>query len=182
MNKIIKTFLAFAVILLVITMYGMFFCSSHIHFERKITINQKKAIVFNYLNDYRNYNYWSPWYKMDTAAVYILEANQPGPGSVIRWKSEKRELGSGYVKIISTSGDSLIHQELNFSNTPSTSDFRLTENQGVTTLIWSLEFEVGSNPLLRIMGKFIDSMVKDDFENGLKNIKANSEKIIDVQS
>ncbi|MBL0104711.1 MAG: SRPBCC family protein [Bacteroidetes bacterium] len=95
----------------------------------------------------------------------------------MRWKSDNKELGDGYIKILTLEPDSVISEELNFSNTPSTSGFTLKENGDSTLVRWNLEFEVGSNPILRILGKFIDSMVRDDFENGLKNIKSRTEQI-----
>ena len=171
MRLFLRVLFVFGGLLILLSAYGLLFCSPHVHFERSITIHQKRSVVYNYLSDFKNFNNWSPWYGKDTTAVYSFEGSTSGAGATFRWKSESKELGDGYIKILSLEPDSVISEELNFSRTPSTSGFTLKENGDSTLVRWNLEFEVGSNPILRILGKFIDSMVRDDFENGLKNIK-----------
>lgn len=40
-----------------------------------------------------------------------------------------------------------------------------------TKVTWAFEFDTGFNPLLRILGKFMDGMVGKDFEKGLSKLK-----------
>jgi uncharacterized membrane protein len=177
MRLFLRVLFVFGGLLILISAYGLLFCSSHIQFERSIAIHQKQSVVFNYLNDFKNYNDWSPWYDKDTTAIYTYSNPTSGPGSMLKWKSDSKEVGEGYIKILSVEADSVIREELNFSHSPASSGFNLKEVGDTTYVRWHLEFEVGANPILRILGKFMDSMVRDDFENGLKNIKAKTEAI-----
>ena len=55
--------------------------------------------------------------------------------------------------------------------------FTFAPEEAGTRVTWAFEFEVGMNPLLRIIGKFMDGMVGKDFEKGLARLKSNLEKM-----
>ncbi|MFX7894998.1 SRPBCC family protein, partial [Acinetobacter baumannii] len=58
----------------------------------------------------------------------------------------------------------------------STGEFRLTPRDGGTKVSWSMDGDMGRNPLNRWMGLFMDRMVGPDFDAGLANLKALAEK------
>jgi hypothetical protein len=44
-------------------------------------------------------------------------------------------------------------------------------------MTWAMKMDAGMNPLMRIMGKFMDGMVGPDFEKGLNKLKARVESM-----
>ncbi|MFN8165419.1 MAG: hypothetical protein U0X76_04410 [Bacteroidia bacterium] len=156
MNKIIKAFLAFVISCLLLQCTAYYFCSSHIHPNESRSIRRKQRHHLFSLMITEITTTGRRWYKMDTAAVYILKANQPGPGSVIRWKSKRRRLGSGVLKKIISHppGDSLIHGAiLAILRQHRFSVDRKSGRHNYQHLVAG--FEVGSSPLLRIMGNLL---------------------------
>lgn len=176
--KIFKRILiALAILLLVIAAIG-FMLPSKVYVERSTVINQPKESVFSYVNDLRNFNAWSPWHDMDTAARYTFEGPSSGVGATMHWASDNKDVGKGFMKYIEVSGDTLIREQLGFMSQGSASAiFRFVSEGQATRVSWAFEFEVGANPLLRIIGKFMDGVVGKDFEKGLAQLKSNLEKM-----
>ncbi len=65
--------------------------------ERSIEISAPKAVVWQQISLWKNFNNWNPWAKMDTNAVYTYAGNDGQPGSSIQWKGNK-DMGSGSMK------------------------------------------------------------------------------------
>ena len=42
--------------------------------------------------------------------------------------------------------------------------------QGATEVTWSMDMDLGVNPVFRVMGLFMDGMIGPNFELGLANI------------
>lgn len=99
-----------------------------------------------------------------------------GPGAVWAWKSKSQ--GDGRMTFTTAEPPKRLAYELYFPdfNTTSTGDFRLDANGGATQVTWSMDGNMGSNPVYRWMGLFMDKMVGPDFDAGLANLKALAEK------
>jgi hypothetical protein len=176
MRIIKKVLIILAIMFVVVAAIGFIFFPSHIHVERSATINQKQDVVFKYVNNLSNWNSWSPWYMLDTAARYSSEGPAEGVGSILKWESEVRNVGKGSMKIIDSKPDSLIREELSFmEGGVATSYYRFTSDDGGTKVTWGFDTEAGANPLGRIIGGFMDGMIGKDFEQGLTRLKAITE-------
>jgi uncharacterized membrane protein len=180
MRLITKILKVLAIALLVIAAIGLIFFSSRIHVERSITINQKQDVLFNYVNDLRNWNNWTPWYQLDTMAKFTYEGPQSGTGAIIRWDSNNKDVGKGSIIIFESKPDSLIRQHLNFMEQKDTahSYFRFEPVTGGTLVKWGFDVDAGANPLLRIMGSFMDDYIGMDFDKGLSRLKEVAESIL----
>ena len=167
-----KILIVLAILLLVISAIGLFFFSSHIHVERSIVINQNKSMVFDFTGDLKNYNQWSPWYEFDTTAQYSYSSVTSGVGASVNWKSENDKVGNGSMTIVEVVNDSMMVLDLNFmEDGVAKGTYFFTPEGNGTKLTWGLDFEAGMNPLLRIMGKFMDKMIGPDFDRGLNKLK-----------
>lgn len=177
--KILKKILiVVAVLLLVISAIGLLFFPSHIHVDRSIVINQNRSMVYDYAMELKNYNQWSPWYERDTAAEYIVSSNSSGVGASMNWKSKVDEVGTGSMTITNAVKDSMISLDLNFmENGVAKGTYTFVPEGNGTKMTWGLDFEAGMNPLLRIMGKFMDKMVGPDFDRGLNKLKEKLESM-----
>lgn len=167
-----KILLVAAVLLLVISAIGLLFFSSHVHVERSIVIKQNRTAMFDYVNDLKNYQKWSPWFELDTAAKYSYSGSASGAGAIMSWESKVKSVGSGNMKITDVIKDSLINVDLDFmKNGVAKSSYSFTTQNDSTKMTWGLDYEAGANPILRIMGKFMDGIVGDDFQKGLNKLK-----------
>src|SRR6184192_2987520 len=59
--------------------------SSTYHVERSTTINAPASVVFAQVNDFHNWNAWSPWAKMDPAMKQTFEGAPAGTGAIYAW-------------------------------------------------------------------------------------------------
>ena len=99
-----------------------------------------------------------------------------GAGAVWAWKSKSQ--GDGRMTVTSAEPGKRLGYELYFPDfgTTSTGDFRLDANGGGTQVTWSMDGDMGSNPIYRWMGLFMNKMVGPDFDTGLANLKTLAEK------
>jgi hypothetical protein len=52
---------------------------------RSATISAPAPAVFAQVNDFHNWEAWSPWAKLDQAAKYSFEGPSAGTGAAFRW-------------------------------------------------------------------------------------------------
>jgi hypothetical protein len=167
-----KIVLGLAILLLLVSAVGLLFFSSHVEIRRSVTINRPVGLVFDYLNNLSNYNEWSPWYQMDTTAQYTVSGPASGVGAKMSWVSKNEQVGQGsliYTEVVE--GKSIKH-DLNFmENGVAKGEYVLEPADAGTRVSWVFSFEAGANPLLRIMGAFMQDMVGADFDKGLARMK-----------
>ncbi len=177
MRIFFKILIVIGIILLVFSAIGLLFFSSHIHVEKSITINKSPDIVFNYVNNLDNWNNWSPWYKLDPSAKYTMTGPHSGAGAKLSWESDNSKVGKGSMTITEVKPNELIKEDLNFMENGIAKSYYAfaPEAGGGTKVSWGFDVEAGANPLMRIMGAFMDDMVGEDFNKGLNSLKQNLE-------
>ena len=100
-----------------------------------------------------------------------------GVGSKLAWSSEHPQVGNGNQEIILSEPDQRVETALDFGEMGlAKAGFLLEENAGVTTVTWTLDTDMGSNPVGRWMGLMMDRWVGADYELGLSNLKSLIEK------
>ena len=67
--------------------------------ERSKIINSPKASVYNYVNDYRNWEDFETWSDQDTQTQYNYPENTIGKGASYNWVGKN---GSGNIQTIFT--------------------------------------------------------------------------------
>lgn len=170
--KIVKRILLIlAVLLLVIAGIGLLL-SRHVHVERSLVINADPNTLFSYTVNFDNWNSWSPWYDLDTTTQYTFEGPHSGVGAILKWNSSNKDVGQGSMITTELNSPQLIKQDYVFMGTDTAkAEFHFDPSEKGTKVTWSLDMEMGFNPLLRILGKFMDGMVGKDFEKGLAKLK-----------
>ena len=175
--KIIKAILITLVLLIIIVTGVGFFSPSHIRIERSITIQSPAEIIRSQVNDLKCWTKWSPWYRMDTTMTIVYHTITSGVGAGYTWNSNNKNVGSGDMTITASSKDS-ISTAINFmQNGIATSNFIFKKSGTGIKLTWTMESDMGANPIKRIVGLFMDEKVGADFEKGLSNLKAVVEAI-----
>lgn len=145
----------------------------HFVMARKIEIDASPAAVFAQINDFHNWQEWSPWAKIDPQAKATFEGPASGEGAVFGWDGNA-EVGQGTMKIVKSRPDALIDIEMRFvkpMEDTAAVQFTFVPVDGKTLVEWSMS---GKRDLL---GKTIcmcmnmDRMVGAKFEEGLASIK-----------
>lgn len=149
------------------------------HVRRSISIKASPERIFALINDFHNWDAWSPYEKMDPAMKRIFHGTHRGNGAVYEWESESNKPGTGRMEIIESSPQSKIVIQLDLAKpleTINIVEFTLASEGDETIVIWDMH---GPNPYIgKLMGIFYDrdSMVGKDFEQGLINLKTIAER------
>src|SRR5678816_4224754 len=75
--------------------------------ERTTTIAAPQADVFAKVNDFHKWDAWSPWAKLDPAAIVGFEGPEAGQGAAMTW-SGNSEVGEGKVTIVESRPSDLV--------------------------------------------------------------------------
>ncbi len=137
------------------------------------TIGAPPEAVFKVVNDFRQWDAWSPWSKLDPSMKKSLEGPPEGAGAVYHW-SGNNEVGEGTTRLIESKPSELVAMKLEFVRPfAGTSDVQFTfapEGEG-TRVTWAMQ---GKKPFIgKVMGLFMDcdKMCGDQFNEGLANLK-----------
>ena len=145
---------------------------------RSATFNAPRAVVFSQVDDFHNWQAWSPWAKLDPAAKNTFEGPASGKGASFKW-SGNDEIGEGKMTVLESRPSELISIKLEFIRPfedTSTTDFTFVGADDETVVTWSMTGK--HNFISKAMCLFMnmDKMVGDDFEKGLGQMKVISEK------
>lgn len=144
--------------------------------SRSIVINAPKTQVFPYLNELKNWQKWSVWIERDPEMVFTYGKATSGLGAHQKWKSKSQ--GEGEITYTEVVPNELIKYDLHFTDWESTSlgSFTLAVAGNETEVTWSDEGKLSWNPVMRIMGRFFDKWIGEDFEAGLSKLKTTVEQ------
>ncbi len=146
--------------------------------ERKITIDAPPEAVFKEVNDFHNWQKWSPWLKLDPNAKEIYEGPPAGKGAIFKWIGNKN-VGEGSMTILESVPDKEIKIKLEFLEPfpdKANTDFTFVPKGDKTEVTWSM---YGTKEFLgKVMGVVFDMevMVGGNYEIGLANLKRVVEK------
>jgi len=173
----IKKILLGLVVIVVVLCIVIALQSSTYHVERTATVNAPAPVVFAQVNDFHNWNAWSPWAKLDPAMKQTFEGASAGNGAIYTWNGNK-EVGQGQMLITESHPSDLVKIKLDFIRPfAGTSDtvftFKPAGNQ--TTVTWSMSGD--KNFIAKAFHLFVNmyKMIGGDFEKGLAQMKAVAE-------
>lgn len=143
---------------------------------RRATINAPVAEIHGLVDDFREWQRWSPWEGMDPDQVRTYSGSDSGVGAVYEWRGN-RKVGEGRMEIRQSTPDRVV-VALDFLKpfkSSNTTSFELKDLGGTTEVTWRM---VGPlTTATRIMGIFrsMDKMIGPDFERGLAQLAAATE-------
>ena len=158
-------------IALIVVVVGVaFVLPQNVHVERSTVIAAAPDQVFAVVNDFTRSKEWGPWYKRDPKMKLTLEGPPAGLGAKMSWKSESE--GEGSQEIIESKPFSYVKTKLEFRPQGTAfAAFTLEPAEGGTKVVWSMDTDMGMNPIGRYMGLMFDGWVGKDYEEGLANLK-----------
>jgi len=166
-----------ALLIVVIVLVGVaYMLPRDSHVERSVVIDRPAAVVFPFVNSFKRFNEWSPWVQYDPNAKLTFSGPDAGPGAAMSWAGNSK-VGPGSEIITESIPDKRVSVDLDFGDMgTSKASWLLSPAGNSTTVVWTLDANVGNNPIGRYMGLFMDKMVGADYERGLAQLKALAEK------
>jgi hypothetical protein len=174
LKKILLGFVAvIAVLAVVIAMQP-----SDFRVSRSATMAAPPAAIFAQVNDFHNWEEWSPWIKVDPNAKTSFEGPSAGKDAKFSW-SGNIEVGEGSMTIVDSQPHERILIRLDFVKPfegTSDAEFTFQPEGDQTNVTWSM---AGTNNFMaKAISLVIDceKMTGDYFEKGLASLKAIVEK------
>jgi uncharacterized protein YndB with AHSA1/START domain len=146
--------------------------------QRSASIKAPPEKIFAVVNDFHRWTEWSPWEKLDPAMKRTLSGAPSGKGAVYAWEGNSKA-GAGRMEILESAPSTKVAIQLDFIKPfegHNITAFTLVPQGDTTTLNWTM---TGPTPFIsKLMQVFVnmDTMIGKDFEAGLANLKALTEK------
>jgi hypothetical protein len=93
-----------------------------------------------------------------------------GPGSFMQWTSEKQGNGKLTFKSMLPPDEAMYELDMG-DGMVSTGKFVLVPEGLNTKLVWSMNGDVGMNPMFKYVVLFMDKFVGPDFDKGIENLQ-----------
>lgn len=172
------------VILLVLALLGATFAAyvalqpAEFKISRSAVIDAPASKVFAQVNDFHQWEAWSPWAKLDPNSKATYEGPAAGVGASFAWAGNN-QVGEGRMTITESKPVERILINLEFlkpMKATSLTEFTFTPEAGQTRVTWTMS---GRNNFIGKAMNLVmncDKMVGGYFEKGLTQMKAVAEK------
>lgn len=128
------------------------------------------------VDDFREWQKWSPWEGLDPALHREYSGPDHGVGATYRWSGNKKA-GEGRMEVTDSTPTSVV-VDLEFLKpfrATNVTTFALTPLGDATEVTWTMTGE--RNAAMSLLGRlFFDKAVGRDFEKGLASLKAEAER------
>lgn len=144
---------------------------------RSTTIQAPAESIFPLIDDFHQWERWSPWEKVDPALKRTYGGAANGRGAIYEWFGNKA-VGQGRMEIIESTPPSRLLIKIDFLvpfEAHNTVEFTLQAQGDHTLLTHAMS---GPSPYIaKLMGLFfsMDKMIGDKFEEGLGSLKTIAE-------
>ena len=146
--------------------------------ERSTRISAPPERIFHYVNDFHQWGVWSPYEKLDPSMKRTYGGAGAGKGAVYEWDGNSKA-GQGRMEIIESAQPANIVIKLDFIKPFEAHNkvvFTLTPKGDATEVNWAMQGPVPYMAKIVHVFMDMDGMVGKDFEAGLANLKAVTEK------
>jgi hypothetical protein len=148
--------------------------------EREIVINKPKPLVFHYLKNIKNQDYFSKWVMTDPNMKKDFKGTDGTVGFVYAWDSTNKQAGAGEQEIISIDEGNKIDIEVRFirpfAGTAYTPFYTEALSPDQTKVIWGIKNKMKYPMNLMVALMNMEKMLGNDVEISLKNLKDILEK------
>lgn len=143
----------------------------HVKVARSVTINRPASLVYATVNSFVLFPKWSPWQDLDPNMIQTTEGARDGVGAKLLWKGNEK-VGSGSQLITSSTPNQAVASDLDFGEMGvAKSLVTLAPEGGTTQATWTVDVDMGANPIGHYIGLTMDSMLGKDFATGLNRLK-----------
>jgi uncharacterized protein YndB with AHSA1/START domain len=146
--------------------------------QRSASFKAPPEKLFALMNDFHQWEAWSPWEKVDPAIKRTYSGAASGKGAVYEWNGNN-DIGQGRIEIIDSVPPSKIVLKIDFIKPfegHNTIEFTLVKQGDITTVTQAMYGP--SSYVHKLLGVFcsMDKMVGQKYEEGFANLKAIAEK------
>ena len=144
---------------------------------RRATMTARAPAVFAQVNNFHNWEAWSPWARLDPAMKQTYEGPEAGSGAIYLWDGNS-EVGAGRMTLVESRTNELVRIKLEFLRpfaSVNSTDFTF-QSQGdkgeQTAVTWTM---TGKNNFISkafCLFMDMDKMIGGDFEKGLAQMKS----------
>jgi Polyketide cyclase / dehydrase and lipid transport len=174
MKILIRVVVGLAVLAVLLLGIGLLL-PSRVHIERSIVIAANPAQVFAVVDGFGQFDQWSPWLQLDPNAKTSKSGPAEGVGARYAWSGNDK-VGSGTQEIVESVPYSKVRTALTFDGfPPSEASFLLAPTAAGTHLTWTMDVDMGRNPIGHWFALGMDKMIGPDYERGLAQLKAHVE-------
>ena len=174
--RILKRAAIFVVALVVLLLVVGFFLPSTFTVARSTEVAAPPEKVYALVADPRGWKQWSAWNRRDPQMQ--IEYGGPPAGMGAKWAWKSKSQGDGEMTFTAAEPNRRIAFDLYFPDFGTTSKGELRfEPAGTGTRVsWTMNGDMGTNPIFHWFALGADGMVGKDFEEGLAGLKAIAEK------
>ncbi len=139
--------------------------------NRSKLIKAPASVIFNNLNDFKNWEEWGPWMEEDSTIVATYPENTSGVGGSYSWTSKD---GPGNLKTVAIIENKSIDQKIQFNDyEPTDVYWILDETDEGTNVTWGMKAE--KTPFMfkffAMISGGMDGMLGPMEEKGLDNLE-----------
>ena len=146
-----------------------FFMPSMVQYTRSLVINATTEVVFDQINNLKNWEKWSPWIKMEPTIKLTYNDKPSGAGASYSWVGKK--MGEGTMTIQYIKPNEQIITLLDFKvMKQSTGGFTFMPAKDGVVVVWYYDMTCGLNPMMYYLIKIMVGMMLKQFDDGLQGI------------
>jgi len=139
----------------------------HVHVERSQIVKASPAEIIKLASSNVGYQQFNPYKASDPNLKIDLFGPVEGVGSGFRFDGKE---GKGTQTVASVSDNKVVFQlDLGAMGKP-TQAIEVKAVPGGTEITWSMDADMGKNPIARVVGLFMDGMMGKVFTSGLSNL------------
>lgn len=174
--RVVKWVLGIAIGLTLVLLLGGLLLSSKFSVSRSVSVNAPAEKIYALVASPKEWKRWSVWNQRDRSMKIEYFGPESGAGAGWSWQSASE--GDGKMTLTAADAGQRVAFDLFFPDfgTTSRGEFRFVPAGAGTKVTWSMDGDMGSNPLFHWFALFADRMVGKDFEGGLANLKVEAEK------
>ncbi len=171
----------FGIIVLAALLAGIFIAASmrpdSFRVQRSVKIKASPERIFPLINDFNEWEAWSPWEKADPVIRRSYSGAPVGKGAIYEWSGNKK-VGQGRMEIVESSSPSRVVIKIDFLKPfegHNTVEFTLASQSDFTTVTQAMYGPLSF--FSKAMGLFIsmDRMIGQKYDEGLSAMKAVAE-------
>ena len=155
---------------------------SEFQVTRSASIDAPPEKVFAQVDDFHNWQAWSPWQKLDPNMKESFSGPPIGAGSAYSW-SGNDDVGEGRMTIAYSVPDSRIRIDLDFTRpfeSKNVTEFTFKPDGNGTAVAWTMSGSKNFISKAACLVMDMDQMIGGDFEKGLSKLKTVVESHVDV--
>jgi uncharacterized protein YndB with AHSA1/START domain len=169
----------FVVLVLLVAALAVFVAMQPAEFtiSRSRTLAAPPEVVFAFLNDFHQWQAWSPWEKLDPAMRREYSGAPAGPGAVYEWAGNDK-VGEGRMTITDATAPETVSIRLEFLKpypATNTAEFFITPGGLGTEVTWAMSGHNSFTAKAFSLAMNMDKLVGSDFEKGLADLDAVTE-------